>query len=269
MSWELRTVNHRYLEIQLKLPENLRALEPVLREAAAAQLGRGKLDATLNFQPAGDQPPQLQLNRPLAKQVIEYAQDLMREVGSSAPLRVMEVLSWPGVVSELDTPTDELVGPTSALLDETLGTLRGMREREGQRIEKLLEQRLANVSRSVSEVRKRYPEVLEQIRNRLRERAQALEVRVDAERLEQELLLIAQKLDVAEELDRLDAHVEETRRALKTEGPVGRRLDFLMQELNREANTLASKSADPETTRHAVDLKVTIEQMREQIQNVE
>ena len=210
-----------------------------------------------------------QINTELAQQLIAHAQTLAGQMDNPGTLTAIDVLRWPGVVAMDAIDTREMYEPTQQLLSEMLDDLCAARTREGARIQTLLEERLDRVSVLVAEVRKRMPSVLENIRVRVKERAESLGARLENDRLEQELVMLAQKMDVAEELDRLDAHIEETRTAFSMDGAVGRRLDFLMQEFNREANTLGSKSADPETTKAAVDLKVLIEQMREQIQNVE
>lgn len=267
--WELRTVNHRYFEAQFKLPDGFRAIENELRDLAAGKLRRGKLDATLQFRPAAAAGASLEINDALALELIEKAQKLARQIEDPEEFSALDIMRWPGVVAESTIDTSSLFEPARKLLDETLDSLCEARAREGARIHALLEDRVSQIGDLAQQVRGRMPEVLAAVRARINERAQALEVRVDAERLEQELVLLAQKLDVAEELDRLDAHVAEIRAAFKMDDVVGRRLDFLMQELNREANTLGSKSADAETTKAAVDLKVLIEQLREQVQNVE
>ena len=267
--WELRTVNHRYLETQFKLPDGFRVLEPMLRDLAAGKLKRGKLDATLQFRPSTQAKSELRINEELAKQVIRQAQMLANDIDKPEPFSGIDVLRWPGVIAEDAIDTTELFQPVQDLLSSSLDSLCAARSREGARIQTMLEDRLEQIALLSEQVRARMPEVLAGIRERVLERARALEARIDDERLEQELVMLAQKMDVAEELDRLDAHVQETRGAFAMEGAIGRRLDFLMQEFNREANTLGSKSADPLTTKAAVDLKVLIEQLREQIQNVE
>jgi len=267
--WELRTVNHRYLETQFKLPDGFRALEPELRDLAATHLKRGKLDATLQFRPGKQATAELQINTELALNVIEQAENLGKKIADPEEISPIDILRWPGVVSEDAIDVKQMFEPARELLDKTLAALCANRSREGARIQDMLEQRLEQIAVLSAQVRVRMPEVLAAVRERVRERAAALEVRVDSDRLELELVLLAQKMDVAEELDRLDAHIEEAGSAFAMEGAIGRRLDFLMQEFNREANTLGSKSADPETTKAAVDLKVLVEQMREQVQNVE
>jgi len=269
LAWEIRSVNHRYLETQFKLPEGFRQLEHALREQVAAQIKRGKLDASLKFRPANNSVTALSINAELASQVIKHAEQLAAGMTTASKIDPLDIMRWPGVVEEKRLDIDALSKPAKELLSQSIKSLQATRGSEGERIAAMLLSRLENISLLVSDVRSRLPEVMQGIRERVAERARTLETRVDPDRLEQELVLLAQKLDVAEELDRLDAHIEETRAALKTDKPIGRRLDFLMQEFNREANTLASKSGDPATSTIAVDLKVLIEQMREQVQNVE
>ena len=267
--WEVRSVNHRYLEIQLRFPEGLRSVEPRLREAVNQRLRRGKVDATLYFHPSAGSGQSLNLNLELARKLIMHAENLAKEIPTPAPISPLAVLRWPGVLGEAGTDTETLAKPATELLERVVDTLCESRAKEGKRLCEILERRLAEGTCLVTDVRKRMPDILTQIRARLEERAKSLAMRLDPERLEQEMLLLAQRLDVEEELDRLDAHIAEIRDSLAAGSPAGRRLDFLMQEMNREANTLASKSADATTARDAVDLKVLIEQMREQIQNVE
>ncbi len=269
LAWELRSVNHRFLELHCKLPDGLRALEPQLRELAGHKLKRGKVDAALQFRPSSAVSSRISINEELAAQVIGGAETLARDIASPAPVNPLDVMRWPGVVAEDRIDLSMLFEPAAALFDTTLDALVDHREREGARLQALLEERLGQIAALATDVQGRLPDVLDGIRERVRERARELEVKVDPERMEQELVMLAQKLDVAEELDRLHAHVAETRAAFRMEGAVGRRLDFLMQEFNREANTLGSKSADADTTKAAVDLKVLIEQLREQVQNVE
>jgi uncharacterized protein (TIGR00255 family) len=269
ISWELRSVNHRYLEAQFRLPEPFRGLEQTLREQVTHSVKRGKLDLTLQFRPAQGALGGLKVNADLASRVVAAAKHLQTELGEGSQIDPLDVLRWPGVVAEQRPDTEQLAEPVHQLLGSALEALQATRGREGERIEVMLSTRLEKIGAAVADVRARLPEVMHSIKERVLERAQSLEVRVDNDRLEQELVMLAQKLDVAEELDRLDAHIAETRAALKTTQPIGRRLDFLMQEFNREANTLASKSADAATSTIAVDLKVLIEQMREQVQNVE
>ncbi len=267
--WELRSVNHRFLEMQFKLPDGFRALEPALRDVLAARLRRGKIDASLQFRADTAAAARLQLDEALAAQVIRQAEQLADRLDAPAAFSGLDVLRWPGVVADAAPDIKPLYKPATELLDSTIDALLANRAREGARIQEALEERLTQIAALADAVTARMPAVLENIRTRVRERALSLETKIDPDRLEQELVLLAQKMDVAEELDRLQAHVAEARATFVMEDAVGRRLDFLMQEFNREANTLGSKSADPETTKAAVDLKVLIEQLREQVQNVE
>jgi len=267
--WEIRTVNHRYLETGFRLPEGFRQLEPDLKSLVSNHLKRGKVDATLMFQPAADKAPELKLNDALVDELIKHSNSIADRIDDAWRPNALALLRWPGVLQESPLDIDALLKPAAELLDTALKDLCKARASEGGRVHAMLEERLAGILDIVATVKVRLPEVLEGSRQRMRERAAELEQRIDEERLEQELLILAQKQDVAEELDRLEAHVAEIRAALAGDDAVGRRLDFLMQELNREANTLGSKSADPTTSKAAVDLKVLIEQMREQIQNVE
>lgn len=269
LGWELRSVNHRYLEPFLRLPEAFRILEPKIRERLGARLNRGKLDCVLKFQPGGQALATIRLNRPLAERLLAVAEELQPLLPEPSRPRIGDVLRWPGVVSEPEPDLEPVLDEVLAGLETALNDLIATRKREGARIRSLIEQRCAAMHREIEQVRNRRPLVLAQQREKLRNRLAELDVQADPARLEQELVLGAQKLDVDEELDRLDAHLSEITAVLERREPVGRRLDFLMQELNREANTLSSKSADADTTRSAVELKVLIEQMREQIQNVE
>lgn len=266
-SWELRSVNHRYLEPSFKLPESWRALEPALRERIRQHLKRGKLECTLKLQLNNQQA--LQLNRELAQQVLDSAHELRADIAHAAPINVLEVLRWPGVMEggqvDGDTVGKDLLDAFDTALQDHIAN----RQREGAALASLIEQRLDSIADIVTEVRRFMPDVISQQRDKLQQRIAEMSVELDPQRLEQEVALIAQKADVDEELDRLDTHVTEVRRVLKAGGPVGRRLDFLMQELNREANTLSSKAVVADSTQAAVELKVLIEQMREQIQNIE
>ncbi len=269
LSWELRSVNHRYLELSLRLPEALRVLEPKVRERLSARLDRGKLDCTLKFHGGEQAVTTVSLNRPLAERLIAVAEELRSLAPAPAPVPLAEIFRWPGVVSEPEPQTQPLLAEALAGLETALDDLIATRQREGRRIQHLIERRCATMADIVAQVRQRRPEVLTCQREKLLSRLADLNVDADPGRLEQELALAVQRLDVDEELDRLDAHINEIQSVLQRREPVGRRLDFLMQELNREANTLSSKSADADTTRAAVDLKVLIEQMREQVQNIE
>jgi uncharacterized protein (TIGR00255 family) len=267
--WELRSINHRYLDVQLKIPEGFRPIEQELRRIIAEGASRGKIDAGLTLQWGTEYTPATRLNMPFAKSLIGHLQTLASHIDKPAAVSPVAVLRWPGVLEEAQTDLEPVFPLASAGLERAIEDLRASRSREGANVQHMLEQRCVQVEELVGQVQARLPKVLQEIRHRLGERVKSLAAQPDQDRLELELAIMAQKLDVSEELERLLAHVAEVRTALVAGEPVGRRLDFLMQELNREANTLASKSADPDTTRHAVDLKVFIEQMREQVQNVE
>ena len=269
ITWELRSVNHRYLETTLRLPEALRGLESPARERIGAALSRGKVEGTLKLQAAGAAATAITLNFPLVERLLDVAAELEHKMGPGTGLRLIDVLRWPGVVDETEPDLDEIRAAVLGALDAALAELIATREREGQRTAELLRQRCEAVRSQVARVRARRPEVLARWRDKLLSRLADIPADADAGRLEQELVLIAQRLDVDEELDRLDTHLDEIQAVFERPEPVGRRLDFLMQELNREANTLSSKAADADTTRAAVELKVLIEQMREQIQNIE
>jgi uncharacterized protein (TIGR00255 family) len=266
---ELRSVNHRFLEAGFRLPEELRSLEPDLRQLMMRELKRGKVDCTINYRANLGAERALELDT----EALERLLGRVRELSAALPERhivdVLDVLRWPGVIRNAEGGTEELLAATRSLVADTLKDLATARAREGERLREMLEQRCTSLDGFVAVVRGRLPEVQTRMRARLDERLAELKAQVDQERLEQELALMLQRLDVHEELDRLGAHIEEIRRITASNEPAGRRLDFLMQELNREANTLSSKSQDLETTRAAVDMKVVIEQMREQVQNVE
>lgn len=266
--WELRSVNHRYLELSFKLPEGWRQLEPELRDRLRNALQRGKVECSLRLS-LQDQNQQLQLNKTLAQQLLDTAHQLRTDIAHAAPIDVLDIMRWPGVMQSGELDGDTITKDLLAAFVDALDDQRANRQREGDELALLIEQRLSSISEIVTDLRARMPEIVSGQRDKLRSRLAELQAELDAERLEQEMALIAQKADVDEELDRLDTHVKEVRRVLKKGGAVGRRLDFLMQELNREANTLGSKSVDSETTAAAVELKVLIEQMREQIQNIE
>jgi len=269
LAWEVRSVNHRYLEMHFKLPDGFRSLEPSLRDLISKKLRRGKVDASLQFRASGAAAAEMRINAELAQQVITQAEQLNSSIAAPRDLSALDILRWPGVVAADALDLKSLFAPATQLLDSTLESLVANRAREGERIQVALEERLVQIDSLASDVSARMPTVLDNIRGKVRERAADLAAKLDEDRLEQELVLLAQKMDVAEELDRLKAHVAETRSAFAMNDAVGRRLDFLMQEFNREANTLGSKSADPQTTKAAVDLKVLIEQLREQVQNIE
>lgn len=269
LTCELRTVNHRYLDVQFRLPDELRPREVEFRQQIAAAIKRGKVECSLHLRRALHENEELKLNHELVRQLSARVKELSELLPETRPLDPVDMLRWPGVIQEPDIDTEPLFATAADLLATTLSALNEMRSNEGGRIAEMLKTRCAEILDIAAGVKKRMPEVLSAVRIKQRDRIDSLNLDADPARLETELALIAQKLDIDEELDRLVSHVSEIRTVLKKSEPVGRRLDFMMQELNREANTLGSKSADTETTRAAVDLKVLIEQMREQIQNVE
>jgi len=267
--WELRSVNNRYLDVSPRLPEETRVIESAVRERIRARLHRGKVDCTLRLALGAADNVSLNLNLELAKRVADATRKIDALLHDPARVGSIDVLRWPGVVQAQTPDFDTLSSALLELLEEALSDLVATREREGLHIRELIALRCDEMQAVVAGVRQRLPEVLELCRQRMHDRLAELVEQMNEERLEQEMAILAHKSDVAEELDRLDAHVKEVRRVLDEEEPAGRRLDFLMQELNREANTLGSKSIDTESTRASVDLKLLIEQMREQIQNVE
>ncbi|MEM7281469.1 MAG: YicC/YloC family endoribonuclease [Pseudomonadota bacterium] len=269
LTWELRTVNHRFLDVSFRLPEEFRLLETKFRERIGACLSRGKIDCGLRVRSDRVVAPDLVLNQDLADKVIAVTGALSKAMANPAQVDPIHIMRWPGVVSEAERDWAPIHESALSLLDETLSDLGAGRLREGQRLEAMLDQRCDDIVSIVAQVGARLPEVREQIRHKTLNRVQQLVAEPDMDRIEQELVLIAQKMDVAEELDRLNSHVAEAKDVLKRDEPIGRRLDFLMQEFNREANTLASKSQDAQCTKLAVELKVLIEQMREQVQNIE
>lgn len=268
--WEIRSVNHRYLEPSFRLPEDFREIEPHLRDAMRKALQRGKVEASLNVQWEQEGESDLGVNLTKIAQLTKAAQQINGLLGSiAAPVNALDILRWPGVIQKQELDREQMHKVALDLFDVALEGLIEHRSREGAELQQLIINRLDNVSAQVVNVRALMPEILAAQREKLQIKLAALQVELDPERLEQEIVLLAQKADVDEELDRLDTHVIEVKRSLKQTDSLGRRLDFLMQELNREANTLSSKSIVSETTQAAVELKVLIEQMREQVQNIE
>jgi len=269
LTWEIRSVNHRYLEVALRLEEKFRPLEMQIRKLLNDKLGRGKVDAVLRYKVPEQQNSSIEFDHFLAKAVIESCDQLAQLSERSAPIDPLRVLQWPGVIKSETLDQVALNKIVMSSLNDAIEELIATRQTEGAALQQMIEQRCEEIDAIANETRRQMPEILATQRQRLLERVEELNVSLDAERLEQEIVLLAQKSDVAEELDRLQSHIVEVKNVLQRDEPIGRRLDFLMQELNREANTLGSKSIATETTRHSVDLKVLIEQMREQIQNIE
>lgn len=268
--WEVRSVNHRYLEPSFKLPESMRILEAGLREQLRQQLSRGKVECTLRMQNqpvAGDDG--LQINSTLVKALVASGENIGKLIDNPAPIDPLKILQWPGVIGEASLDIETLQEQAMSVFRESLAQLIESREREGAELKLFIEQRLDSIDTITLAVRKQLPEILSAQKQKLQLRLQELQAELNEDRLEQELVILAQKADVDEELDRLQTHTGEVRRVLAKGQACGRRLDFLMQELNREANTLSSKSIVSDTTQASVELKVLIEQMREQIQNIE
>jgi len=268
LAWELKTVNHRFLEMGCRLPEEFRVGESEFRQTIAGAVRRGKVECALHFRPAVTASA-LEVDADLLASLSLRAQQVAAKAGAAARIDVLDLLRWPGVIRDATRDHTPMIAAAHALLADALAELTRFRDSEGARLREALEQRCAGLIDFAARVTERLPEVRARMRAKLLERIAQLVSEVDHERLEQELAILAQRLDVDEEIDRLRGHVAEVRKTFSGQEPAGRRLDFLMQELNREANTLSSKSQDIETTRAAVDMKVLIEQMREQVQNIE
>ncbi|OCG35019.1 YicC/YloC family endoribonuclease [Gilliamella sp. Gris1-4] len=268
-SWELRSVNQRYLETYIRLPEQFRSLEPMIRERLRNRLTRGKVECNLRFEldPAA-QNQELSLNKDLAKQILNAANWVQTE-HQSGQVNPIDVLRWPGVLSAKEQNLDSISQEILALLDTAIDEFKAVREREGKALSDLIAKRLEAITVEVDKIRNWMPQILEWQKERLKSKLAEANIELDHSRLEQEIVMVAQRIDVAEELDRLMTHVKETYSILKKNEAIGRRLDFMMQEFNRETNTIASKSINAEVTASAIELKVLIEQIREQVQNIE
>ena len=267
--WELKSVNHRFLETQFRLPEQLRSLEQNLRETARTHLKRGKLDCSLKLD-RKTQEEAIELNRPLLLHLLATLEQVRRDAPEIHAPNPMDLLRWPGMLGGSSSVDEsEIVPAANDLFEAALTQLLEHREREGEQLSNAIRGRLVEIDAIVQELKGLTANATWEVQTRLKTRLDELNANVDPARLEQEIALLAQKADVAEELDRLSIHVEEARTNLNGPGPHGRRLDFLTQELNREANTLGSKSVSAKTSQRAVDLKVVIEQIREQVQNIE
>lgn len=267
--WEIRSVNHRFLEIMVRLPEELRTMETAVRDRVGSRLGRGKIDCTLRYLSGEAASSAIRLNLNLARAVVAATEQIAGLIGGGERPAPMQVLQWPGVVEQQREEMGPVMEAAMVLLDQALSELSANRQREGERLAALILGRCHALRQQAQLARARMPLVLSTVRERLRQRLEEVLESLDAGRLEQEMVLVAQRLDVDEELDRLSAHLDEVGAVVQRDEPIGRRLDFLMQELNREANTLTSKSSDVQMTQCAVEMKVLIEQMREQVQNIE
>jgi len=269
LNLELRSVNHRYLDLQFRLPDDLRSIEPVLRETLAAQLTRGKVECRVTFTAAAAGPRAPQFNEALLRQLVELNTRVRASLPGADNLAVADVLRWPGMLGAEALPLEELKAACSELLSAVLVEFTAARAREGEKLAQVLHDRVAGMERLVAAILPRLPQVIAGYQERLATRLKEAIGTGDEERIRQEVAVFATKIDVDEELSRLTAHVAEMKRVLAEGGGVGKKLDFLMQELNRESNTLASKSADLSVTQAALELKLLVEQMREQIQNIE
>jgi len=269
LSIEIRSVNHRYLDVSMRMPEDVRVLESKLRSLLTSKVNRGKVEVNIRINPNPNAPASININTELAEAVSKQSREVEHLLYNPAAVSPLEVMRWPGVIIPNTIDISALHKATRELLDEVIIDFKATRQREGEKLAAMLEQRCAGMVKIVSDTALMIPDILNARREKLLARFAELKLDIDHNRIEQEMVMLAQKLDVEEELDRLTAHIEEIRRVLTQTEPVGRRLDFLMQELNREANTLGSKSIDTQTTKASVDLKVLIEQMREQVQNIE
>jgi uncharacterized protein (TIGR00255 family) len=266
---ELRSVNHRYLDLQLRLPDELRGLESAVREVLTTELKRGKVDCRVALNRSTPGAATLAVNAERVVQLRDASTEVLRHAPGSSPLSIVEILRWPGVLTEPSLDAETLAAKTLALVQQALAELAASRAREGRNLKAVLEDRCRAIELQIERVAPRVPAIHDAYVDKLGARLRDAGLDPDAERLKQELALFATKIDVAEEVSRLTTHVAEVRRVLAAAGPSGKRLDFLMQELNREANTLASKSVDAELSHAALEIKVLIEQMREQVQNLE
>jgi len=269
LQWELRSVNHRYLEITVRMPEELRAMEGIVRERVGGHLGRGKVEAVLRLRTAPRSVQTLVLDDGALASVADALKQVRDAIPDASSIDPVKVLQWPGVVTTKDPQQDKLSSQVLAGLDAATKDLIATRSREGEKLASMLSQRNEKISSLLLELKQHRPAVVERQRTKLLARLEEIDIDHNEQRLEQELVFLAQRLDIDEELDRLAAHVKEFEKAMQRSGPIGRRLDFLMQEFNREANTIGSKASDIDTTGASVDIKVLIEQMREQVQNIE
>ena len=269
ISCEIRSVNHRYSEISIRLPEELRPLEQKIRDHISGKIKRGKIECNIRIEKHNAYDESLSINQDLLKNIIEAAKRINSDLSTSAPLDSLDLLRWPGVLEKSTLDVEEIGKLLFPLVKEAIDIVIDTRQREGEKIKKMLTDRCTKIKEIISNVKKQIPDILKNYRKKLTQRVQEISDELDNDRLEQELLFLSQKADIEEEIDRLGAHVDEVVRVIDRKEPIGRRLDFLMQEMNRESNTLGSKSNHIYTSNASVELKVLIEQMREQIQNIE
>ena len=268
LNLEIRTVNHRYLEIQFRLPDELRSLETGLRDAIGAKIARGKVDCRIGFAPIPSAAKGLPLNDDVLKQLIKYNESIKSMLPGSAPLSVSNILNFPGIFEQDTPPVEQIAADALVLLGNALEELGHTRGREGEKLKALLLERVTRMELLADEVVPLIPKLVAAFQEKLMARIRDAALNIEDDRLRQEVVLFASKIDVDEELSRLKAHLTEVRRVLDKGGSAGKRLDFLMQELNREANTLGAKSVATDVSKTSVEIKVLIEQMREQIQNI-
>jgi len=269
ISCEIRSVNHRYSEISIRLPEELRPLEQKIRDHISGKIKRGKIECNIRIEKHNAYNEALSINQDLLKNIIEAAKRINSDLSTSAPLDSLDLLRWPGVLEKSTLDVKEIDKLLFPLVNEAIDIVVDTRQREGEKIKKMLTDRCTKIKEIINNVQKQIPDILKNYRKKLTQRVQEISDEIDNDRLEQELLFLSQKADIEEEIDRLGAHVDEVVRVIGRKEPIGRRLDFLMQEMNRESNTLGSKSNHIYTSNASVELKVVIEQMREQIQNIE
>ena len=269
ISCEIRSVNHRYSEISIRLPEELSPLEQKIRDHISGKIKRGKIECNIRIEKHNAYDESLSINQDLLKNIIEAAKRINSDLSTSAPLDSLDLLRWPGVLEKSTLDAEEIGKLLFPLVNEAIDIVIDTRQREGEKIKKMLTDRCTKIKEIISNVKKQIPDILKNYRKKLTQRVQEISDELDNDRLEQELLFLSQKADIEEEIDRLGAHVDEVVRVIDRKEPIGRRVDFLMQEMNRESNTLGSKSNHIYTSNASVELKVLIEQMREQIQNIE
>ena len=269
LNLELKTVNSRYLELQFRIADDLRGLEPMLRELIGSRLGRGKVDCRLGFSAAVSAESLAHLNSGLLEQLLALAESVRERSPQATPLSVAEILRWPGIIDAEEVSKEALKTAALALLTQALDDLAATRAREGAKLKDIILDRAAQLTALVARIQPKSALIVASLQEKLRQRLREAQVSSDDERVRQEIVLFAQKIDVDEELARLGAHLSELQRILQKGGSAGKRLDFMMQELNREANTLGSKSVDKEMSQASMEMKVLIDQMREQVQNIE
>ena len=269
VTWEIKSVNQRFLEPNFRMPESFRHLEFELRNVLRKRLNRGKLDCTLRIEMNPKHAGRMKLDQEMAQQLLTAHEELQVLAQDNQSADLVQLMRWPGLLQQEEADTDTMEKDVKQAFSQAVEQLIEVRQREGEALSQIIEQRLKGISSEVAKVGEQMPAVIQWQRERVANRFEEAKVELDKDRLEQEMVFLAQKLDVAEELDRLNTHVTECLRLLKDKGPVGRRLDFLMQEFNREANTLGSKSINADITNSSVEIKVLIEQMREQVQNIE